>query len=151
MAKKEWGSFHITGHIEKNGLVAMSAGTRANIVPESCEAIIEGNYKQYENSYHEFLQTHHITGTIEEEGNCTKLVLKGKSAHASTPEEGINAVCLMAQYLDTVLDNGLIHFIVNHLCDYYGQGLKINHDGQMGPLTMNLGVLVIVKNNVKLI
>lgn len=139
--EKGMGSFHITGHIEKNGLVAMSAGTRANIVPESCEAIIEGNYKQYENSYHEFLQTHHITGTIEEEGNCTKLVLKGKSAHASTPEEGINAVCLMAQYLDTVLDNSLIHFIVNHLCDYYGQGLKINHDGQMGPLTMNLGVL----------
>ena len=84
--------FVIEGNVEKGGLIYLSAGNRANIVPETCEAVICGNYKQYVDSYKSFLSMNNLTGDIEEEGNHTKLVLKGKSAHASTPEEGIIAV-----------------------------------------------------------
>ena len=139
--------FHITGNVKKDGLIAMVAGDRVNIVPGECEAIIEGNHKQYEESFKQFLSDHHVTGIIEEEGNCTKLVLKGKSAHASLPEEGINAVSLLATYLDTVINNKLVHFIATYLNDYYGKGLQINHDGLMGKLTMNLGVVKYVKED----
>ena len=125
----------------------MVAGDRVNIVPGECEAIIEGNHKQYEESFKQFLSDHHVTGIIEEEGNCTKLVLKGKSAHASLPEEGINAVSLLATYLDTVINNKLVHFIATYLNDYYGKGLQINHEGLMGKLTMNLGVVKYVKED----
>lgn len=139
--------FHITGNVKKDGLIAMVAGDRVNIVPGECEAIIEGNHKQYEESFKQFLSDHHVTGIIEEEGNCTKLVLKGKSAHASLPEEGINAVSLLATYLDTVINNKLVHFIATYLNDYYGKGLQINHEGLMGKLTMNLGVVKYVKED----
>lgn len=46
--------FDIKGCVKKDGLVAMVAGDRVNIVPEKCEAIIEGNHKQYEASFKEF-------------------------------------------------------------------------------------------------
>lgn len=140
-------TFHISGDIKKDGLVALVAGNRANIVPEECEAIVEGNYKQYEDSFNEFLIKNKVTGTIEEEGNCTKLVLKGKSAHASLPEEGINSVVLLATYLDSVINNEFVHFIATYLNDYYGKGLRINHEGSMGKLTMNLGVVKYVKEH----
>ena len=70
--------FEITGHVEKGGLIYLCAGSRPNIVPETCEAVIEGNYKQYTESYKKFLNTNNLTGDIEEEGNHTKLILKGK-------------------------------------------------------------------------
>lgn len=140
-------TFHISGDVKKDGLVALVAGNRANIVPEECEAIVEGNYKQYEDSFNEFLIKNKVTGTIEEEGNCTKLVLKGKSAHASLPEEGINSVVLLATYLDSVINNEFVHFVATYLNDYYGKGLRINHEGSMGKLTMNLGVVKYVKEH----
>ena len=142
--------FDIKGDVKKDGLVAMVAGDRVNIVPEKCEAIIEGNHKQYEASFKEFLEKNHVTGVIEEEGNCTKLILKGKSAHASLPEEGINAVSLLATYLDGIINNKLVHFIATYLNDYDGKGLQINHEGLMGKLTMNLGVVRYVKEKAEI-
>ncbi len=139
--------FTISGHKDKNGLVAMIAGERANIVPEECIAIIEGAPKQYEASFKQYLTQNHTTGVIEEEGNCTKLMIKGKGAHASLPEDGINAVVLMAQYLKSIVDNDFVNFINDYLADYYGEGLNIDHDGQMGKLTMNLGVIRYVKED----
>lgn len=94
-------------------------------MPETCEAVICGNYKQYVDSYKSFLSMNNLTGDIEEEGNHTKLVLKGKSAHASTPEEGINAVVYLCKYLATVVDNKLVNFILEYLDDCNGKKLAL--------------------------
>lgn len=142
--------FVIEGNVEKGGLIYLSAGNRANIVPETCEAVICGNYKQYIDSYKNFLSVNNLTGDIEEEGNHTKLVLKGKSAHASTPEEGMNAVVYLCKYLATVVDNKLVDFILEYLDDYNGKKLGIDHVGVMGPLTLNLGIISYCKENFKL-
>lgn len=144
-------SFEITGHADKNGLIYLSAGSRPNIVPETCEAVIAGNYKQYSESFNKFLNANNVTGTIEEEGNHTKLTLKGKSAHASTPEEGVNAVVYLCKYLATVIDNNVVKFILEYLDDCHGKKLGIDHVGQMGPLTMNLGVISYYKEEIKII
>ena len=142
--------FVIEGNVEKGGLIYLSAGNRANIVPETCEAVICGNYKQYVDSYKSFLSMNNLTGDIEEEGNHTKLVLKGKSAHASTPEEGINAVVYLCKYLATVVDNKLVNFILEYLDDCNGKKLGIDHVGVMGPLTLNLGIISYCKENFKI-
>ena len=142
--------FVIEGNVEKGGLIYLSAGNRANIVPETCEAVICGNYKQYIDSYKSFLSMNNLTGDIEEEGNHTKLVLKGKSAHASTPEEGINAVVYLCKYLATVVDNKLVNFILEYLDDCNGKKLGIDHVGVMGPLTLNLGIISYCKENFKI-
>lgn len=142
--------FIIEGSTEKAGLIYLSAGTRPNIVPETCEAVISGNYKQYVESYNNFLNENNLTGEIEEEGNHTKIILKGKSAHASTPEEGINAVVYLCKYLATVIDNKLVDFILEYLDDYSGKKLGIDYQGVMGPLTMNLGIISYCKENFKI-
>ena len=142
--------FVIEGNVEKGGLIYLSAGNRANIVPETCEAVICGKYKQYVDSYKSFLSMNNLTGDIEEEGNHTKLVLKGKSAHASTPEEGINAVVYLCKYLATVVDNKLVNFILEYLDDCNGKKLGIDHVGVMGPLTLNLGIISYCKENFKI-
>ena len=142
--------FVIEGNVEKGGLIYLSAGNRANIVPETCEAVICGNYKQYVDSYKSFLSMNNLTGDIEEEGNHTKLVLKGKYAHASTPEEGINAVVYLCKYLATVVDNKLVNFILEYLDDCNGKKLGIDHVGVMGPLTLNLGIISYCKENFKI-
>ena len=36
----------------------------------------DASLKGYEASFKEFLEKNHVTGVIEEEGNCTKLILK---------------------------------------------------------------------------
>lgn len=143
--------FNIEGHVEKGGLIYLCAGNRPNIVPETCEAVITGNYKQYVDSYRKFLNANNLVGEIEEEGNHTKLILKGKSAHASTPDEGINAIIFLCKYLATVVDNKLVDFILEYLDDCNGKKLGIDHTGMMGSLTLNLGVISYCKEEFKII
>jgi predicted dipeptidase len=139
-------SITIKGLAEKNGLIGLCAGHRPNIVPENCEAVVEGNYKNYKESFETFINKNNLQGSIEEEGNHTKLILIGKSSHASMPELGINAVVSMVEYLNEVTQNTLVKFIHEYLSDYHGKGLGINHVGEMGALTMNLGVIAYRKN-----
>lgn len=139
--EKAGGKVVIKGSVEKKGLIAFCAGTRANIVPENCSAVVEGNYKQFKTSFESFINKYNLQGTIEEEGNHTKLTLFGKSAHGATPELGINAIIYMAKYLQEVTDNELVSFINEYLSEYNGKKLGIDFIGQMGALTMNLGVL----------
>lgn len=145
--EKAGAKINIKGTVEKNGLIGLFAGSRPNIVPESCVAVVEGNYKQFEASFEIFLNKHNLQGSVEEEGNHTKLTLVGKSAHASLPEVGINAIVYMAKYLQEVTDNELIAFINEYLSDYHGKKLGIDHIGEMGALTMNVGVITYRKDN----
>ena len=66
-----------------------------------------------------------------------------------TPEEGINAVVYLCKYLATVVDNKLVNFILEYLDDCNGKKLGIDHVGVMGPLTLNLGIISIVKKTSK--
>lgn len=134
--------YRIKGEIEKENIIGIYSGTRSNIVPETCEAYIIGNYKQYRESFLQYLQAHQLNGSVEEEGNHTKLVLVGKSAHASTPEQGVNAATYMCHYLATISQNQVVHFVNDCFYnDHYGNKLGIDFKGAMGYLTANLGIL----------
>lgn len=140
--EKAGAHFFIKGNIEKDNIIGIYSGTRANIVPETCEAYVLGNYKQYKDSFMQYLHNNQLQGSLEEEGNHTKLVLIGKSAHASTPEFGINAATYMCHYLATISNNQLVHFVDDCFFeDHYGKKLGIDYTGLMGPLTVNLGIL----------
>ena len=132
----------VRGQVEKDNIIGLYAGTVSNIVPEVCEAIVVGNYKQYKEGFLAYLKENGLKGNVEEEGNHTKLTLVGKSAHASTPEVGINAATYMCHYLAGISNNKLVHFINDCLHDAYnGQNLGTEYVGKMGPVTVNLGLL----------
>jgi len=144
--------FHITGKVAKDNIIGLYSGTRPNVVPEVCEAYITGHYKQYKDSFIQYVNDHGLRGSVEEEGNHTKLVLIGKSAHASTPEEGINAATYMCHYLAMISQNQLVHFVNDCFYnDHFGDKLGIAYKGLMGPLTVNLGVLNYKDENVDMI
>ncbi len=132
----------ITGEFENDNIIGIYAGTRPNIVPETCEAYVQGSYKQYEGSFNEFLKEYRLEGHIEEEGNHTKLVLIGKSAHASTPELGVNGAVYMCHYLRTISDNKFVEFVDRYFYeDCTGKKFKFRQTGKLGGPTINLGII----------
>ncbi len=82
----EKGILHFkTSFAKKDELISIAGGTAANVVCDRCEAVAPIDKKLAEKY-----------GVFVEDG---KLITKGKSAHASTPQKGVNAIYPMLQYL----------------------------------------------------
>lgn len=90
---------------------SIKSGERANIVPNKCEASLNG--KDY--------------------------TAKGVAAHAANPYNGENAIIKMLATLSE--NNFEIKNIYEKLSDYYGSGLKLDiSDEASGRLTQNVGM-----------
>lgn len=119
----------ILGKLPKG--VTLTAGERANVVPSLCTATVQGN----------------IDGNAEvtvtkQKGVCTVTAV-GKSAHGSTPDEGINATYpVIALLAKTFPENEGLKFLKEKMCDTTGKkwGIALE-DADSGKLTCNLGVL----------
>lgn len=74
-------------------------GVAGNMVPGSCEAELTGRV-DFEHILKTYNETYGEHITMSSEGNKIHLIAKGKSAHASTPENGINAISHMMRFLD---------------------------------------------------
>lgn len=95
--------------------VTITAGERANVVPSLCKA------------------------TISDKEHTTL----GKSAHGSTPNEGVNATHAMLKMLhENYPDNETLSFLAEKVIDTSGKAWGIDLcDKESGKLTCNLGVL----------
>lgn len=132
---REKGIYHFDINLGKlpQGLT-ITAGDRANVVPSACSAK---------------LPAHLINGTEHDGISVTvcdgvaTVSATGKAAHASTPEEGINATHPVLKFLYKIYPNCLaLDFLANKVCDTTGGKWGIIlHDEQSGNLTCNLGVL----------
>lgn len=99
--------FTFGGNVNTSTVISIEGGTVVNAVPSEVRAVLKGRISLPENE--------NVTSYFEE-GN-TVIVCKGKSAHASTPEQGINAFTELLAYLipaeemtegDTKLIDGLL-------------------------------------------
>lgn len=113
--------------------VTVSAGERANVVPSLCTATLpqEVNANGFENV------------SAKTENGVTTLTAVGKSAHGSTPDEGVNATHSILKLLAQVYpENTTLQFLANKVCDTSGKAWGVDlHDVDSGNLTCNLGVL----------
>ena len=127
-------------------LVKFNGGQVLNMVIASAEAELEGDVSDIKEKFEKFLFNEKLEGEVEV-GNTIKLVLKGKAAHGSTPQFGINGATKLAEFLSTLgLDvNGknFVNYIVEKLAnDPFGEKLGINYsDDEMGASTYNYGIL----------
>lgn len=115
--------------------VTITAGDRANVVPSLCVARVPATVNVNADEY--------SAVTVTTQDNVTTVTSTGLAAHASTPNEGVNAIHPVLQILKHVYpDNTSIRFLADCLCDSTGEkyGIKL-HDEQSGDLTLNLGVL----------
>lgn len=106
---------------EKSGLVEVSGGDAANMVPGWAKATF-----------------------IDELGRPVSLSCEGKNAHASLPEQGCNAIGRLMAMLEALgTDAPLVKFWNEHLgMDYDGKQMGCAFtDEQSGALTLNAGVI----------
>ncbi len=115
----------------------IEGGTRTNVVPDSASAYLTsiGCYHNDPNII------------IEEADGLYKVMAKGVSAHASTPNEGSNAIIILAKYLARILPDSdpyksVLRTVYQSFeaTDGCGLGVKCT-DKPTGPLTLNLGVI----------
>ena len=136
----------------KLNLISFNGGNASNSVPDSAEAVIKTGS---DNSYglYEYIETlkkdeafKHIKATTGE--NKIILFSKGLSAHASAPDDGINAITQLAKFIyklyeHTGCKNSLIDILTKYFCaDTDGGALGIRCKGEiLGKSTLNVGLL----------
>ena len=119
--------------------VTVTAGERANVVPSLCTAT---SVKAPE------------LGEWKDKISCEKTAkghtytALGKSAHGSTPDEGINATHAILKMLAANFpENETLRFLAEKVIDTSGKAWGIElHDKESGKLTCNLGVLRTAKD-----
>ena len=142
---------HKLKFVDENGqynykLVKFNGGQVLNMVVASAKAELEGEASDIKEKFENFLAQEKLEGEVEV-GNTIKLTLKGKAAHGSTPQYGINGATKLAEFLSTLgLDNNgknFVDYIVEKLAnDPFGEKLEINYsDDEMGEATYNYGIL----------
>ena len=127
-------------------LVKFKGGQVLNMVIASAIAELVGEVSDIKEKFENFLAQEKLDGEVIVE-NTIKLTLKGKAAHGSTPQYGVNAATKLAEFLSTLgLDNNgknFVNYIGEKLAnDPFGEKLGINYvDDEMGEATYNYGIL----------
>lgn len=128
-------------------LHSFTGGLRENMVPESATAIISGELADLDSKLAAFTAAYSLNADAETlENGQVQVTVIGKSAHGSTPEEGVNGATYLAKFLSQFAFDGAAKAYL----DLAGQVLLEDHDGQklgvaiydeqMGALSMNAGV-----------
>ena len=115
--------------------VTLTAGERANVVPSLCTSTspmwLKGAFKPQDKI------------TVENTDNGYVYTALGKSAHGSTPDEGVNAThAILKMLAANYKDNETLQFLAEKVIDTSGKAWGIDLcDKESGKLTCNLGVL----------
>ena len=119
-------------------------------IPEDAEALIVNAPAAIEQQVRARGANHEgMQYTFERQGANLKVVAKGMSAHSSKPQEGVNAVSMLADALAVqAWPNTVAGGVVNYLNDlvgtgYYGEkfGQIAYRDSFMGPMTFKPTVI----------
>lgn len=98
--------FEFSGEFNSDKLVSIKGGSVVNAVPERAEAIVSGFDEKDILTVSEKLKLDGIILDVNKSDNNTICITaKGKGAHASTPEQGVNALTAMLKLL-SCLDLG---------------------------------------------
>lgn len=127
-------------------LVKFNGGQVLNMVIASAKAELVGEVSDIKEKFENFLALEKLDGEVTVE-DTIKLTLKGKAAHGSTPQYGVNGATKLAEFLSKLgLDNNgknFVDYIVEKLAnDPFGEKLGIDYsDNEMGEATYNYGII----------
>ncbi|MEO7718265.1 MAG: dipeptidase PepV [Capsulimonas sp.] len=148
-AEKGIANFIVSKELSRpsSGLIleSLSGGMRSNMVPDSAEAVVTGSQTDLANAASTLLPLSDVNA--DHQGDRLIIKAVGISAHGSTPEEGRNAVAVLAKALLTIDGwNASVREAVETVerwgADTTGGTLGVaGADDVAGPLTSNLGVV----------
>lgn len=146
----------------KSGICVKSinGGSAPNMVPGSCNAILSIENTEMpilEVLIDEFKQCDGYEIALDLKDNIISLSSKGKTAHGSTPEEGLNAISIMMLFL-----NGLnaVDDDVARLIKIYNEKIGMQYNGEAmnpsyydvmsGKMTLNVGKIALDEHNLEI-
>ncbi len=143
--EKAHASVDVIGKNDSNILISLKAGERYNIVPESAYMELS---KDYTKEYLEFLSENNYKGEVKD----GKYFAYGLAAHAMCPEKGLNASFILFEFLNKYTDCTIAKFMTKYMTfDPFGSKLSLDKTyPEMGRLTLNVGVVSIDKDSVKI-
>lgn len=147
--------FKVKGNKEK--IIYIKGGNKANMVPDYCEACIETNRAdviiEYANNFKEMIG---FDISAKEIKGKVIITSKGKSAHGSTPEIGINAIMQLFAFigeleLEKCDATRFIEFMNMHVgFETNGESFGIYmKDEVSGELSFNVGTIDMDENKAK--
>lgn len=123
-------------------IVSMHAGERRNVVIGKAEALVKHFSEEKAKAFEFYLLSNQLSGSIEQVGSETKLLIEGSFAHAAMPWLGNNAGVHLLNFIGSAYENKTLLDIVRVIRDWRGSGAQIDIEGAyMGFLTMNTGII----------
>ncbi|MBR6473716.1 MAG: dipeptidase PepV [Firmicutes bacterium] len=136
--------------VEGLKLVSLKGGTVSNAVPDSAIAMLSfGNARDdVMDVITNYIKTHDYKLTVMDTDHSCEIIVKGVSAHASTPEQGVNAISILFELLERLPFEDpqtveLIRFYQDHIgFDIHGERIGIEfEDEPSGKLSLNAGIV----------
>lgn len=90
-----------TAQMSNDDILEISGGQVINAVPAECYAVLASKHEEAVCSYIAN-NKNSCCFTAEQTGNGIKVICKGESAHASTPQKAKNAITAMLEMLVTL-------------------------------------------------
>lgn len=150
-AEKGISNFEVKGRIDLKGIDMIHAGFAFNAVPEDCTIITSDKAKELVAYFEKNVKGVHVSPTMD---GRMKIVVPGKSAHGSTPEEGINAGMIALTHLAKFFDNKDLQKLVDAYTDTYGRGLNaynISSEMDNQQNSFNVGIIEYKNNELKMV
>lgn len=136
-------------------VLSLSGGDAPNMVPSYATLRLEAPDKAVIDKIETFMPKNGADIHITRDGNMVKIESFGKSAHGSTPEEGINAVFPLLELLNILeLEDENLSIYVKRLYEklsYDTEGVSLGIGGEdktSGKLTVNLGIISITDDRI---
>lgn len=128
------------GKYEDEVILSLEGGLVANSVPESAKVVLKTT-NDLSKQYASFLTSNGLEGQYLKKNSEIELVLKGKAAHGSTPEHGINALVYLLKFVAQNTESKFAKHFAEIFDSYHGENLGIAFETElMGKLTVNVGV-----------
>lgn len=140
------------GKLNENSYISsLVGGERANVVPTNASCVLKSYKSDYSFEREKELLSHYckiknIPIDFSEGEKELVVSVKGKGAHAMTPEKGINAISYLLSALAEIKtsenEKSVIDFYNRYIgLDYNGNGINCNlYDECSGKTTVNVGM-----------
>ncbi len=137
-------------------VTSLSGGIRVNVAPGNASAVLMGLSMEEIQAAADEISTPGVSFTLTEEGEEIRIRATGKAAHASTPEEGANAITALLTLLAALpLADCSSTAALRELAKYFpygdngGAALGISQSDHSGPLTLTLSLLALDETSAK--
>lgn len=130
------------GKISDDRLLEFHGGKIPNAVPDRAEAVLRGvSAEEVRKAI--YTQCSFAEFRTEQQSDTVKIICTGRSAHASTPESGINAVTALVSLINRILDEPVLAGLTRifPFGETDGKSINLQSHDQCGALTCVFSIL----------